>query len=153
MATRDASRFCLIAVAWLLVMVLAGCNGGNGEPAVTETPEETITPPPAAADHQLFITVDGPKCKVADAGGNVDIHVQAGDWVVWTNNYGSDVQLTFGPSKRLFGVLKAIVYADGSPLRLQVREDANLNDGDPHKYNTNCGATLPGPGIIVDPPN
>ena len=101
--------------------------------------------------HKFIIKNDGGICKIVDESDNLDITVHPGDWVVWENQYGSDVELIFPPATtRLFGVQKATSYSSGDQLKLQIREDADT--GSTFKYDTNCGTTLPGPGIIVCPP-
>jgi hypothetical protein len=124
-----------------------GC-ASHDEPREEDT--QSTSPTPAPVEHVITIATDGTICKLTDANGNIDVGVKPGEWVIWVNNFGSDVELTFG-TQRLFGVRSAIAYASASeePLRLKVRRDAVL---DTHKYNTNCGTTLPPPGIVVNPP-
>ncbi len=138
---RSASCAALAALSSLVIGLGTGCRHHNeGSDSLDQrvtTPEQVIT-----------ITREGTTCKLSDSSNNIDVPVQRGEWVIWRNEYGTDVELTFG-TRRLFGVRSAVAYADGAPLRLLVRDDAEL---DTHKYNTNCGSTLPGPGIIVNPP-
>ncbi|MBI4719995.1 MAG: hypothetical protein HY770_01930 [Chitinivibrionia bacterium] len=157
-------RFKAVAAASMILLLIllsaygggTGCNGSDKPDTVyvhdtvfvaTGTQDQT---PPYGVEHHIYVTRDGQRCKIADANDNTEIAVNPQDLVTWHNEYGSDVQLNFGGSARLFGVLKAIVYADGPPLSLAVRPDAEATR---HGYQGNCGATEPPPVIIVNPPN
>lgn len=124
------------AILLLALMSLPGCNGDDR---------------PGRVEHVITITPDGSHCKLAGDGGGATVTVDVGDWVIWKNEYGSDVSLIFGDAKRLFGVYKAVVYAN-SDLELRVRNDAD-SDINGHSYNVPCAATHPGPKIIVNPPS
>ena len=103
-----------------------------------------------APEHKLFVRSTGQGvCQIVDADGNAEISVNRGDWVVWQNDFGTDMKIEFGPLKRLFGVLTAVSYANADPLRLQVRADAETGE---HRYRHEAGTGQPGPGIIVNPP-
>jgi len=99
---------------------------------------------------QVYIKVAGDKCQIVDQSGDTKISVTPGDWVVWNNQLGRDVDLNFAPDMRLFGVAYAISYAEGEPLMLQVRGDASAGE---HSIEASCGITMPPPVIIVLPPN
>lgn len=133
-------RICLYAVMVLLLMITLSCE------------QCCPTPPPGPTDanHILHINKVAERFEITDEGGNTSRRVNRGDWVEWQNHAGSDVELEFGPAKRLFGVLKAVSYSSGTPLKLQVREDAVI---DKHIYLPTGPTTTPPPDLIVNPPN
>lgn len=139
---RSPERVAVLAVFVLFVVAGAGLLSAG--------PKKEKTKPPVANEHQLYIQEAGARCLCADDKGNRRIVAQPGDWIVWNNQLGENVQISFPPSHRLFGVLEAVVYATGDPLRLQVRSDA---DRDVEiRYSLSCGTEMPGPSIIVPPP-
>ncbi len=148
----------VVAVPVILLLILLVSAAGTGckfswrgiDTVYVTVPDTVFVQVCPKVEHHIYITKDGQRCKIADENNNTEIAVNSQDWVTWHNKYGGDVQLTFGGSRRLFGVLKAIVYSDGSPLSLQVNPDAASGR---HGYQGNCGITEPGPVIIVNPPN
>jgi hypothetical protein len=118
---------CVVALIWL-----NGCE---------DCPDPVV--------HTIVITTEGSHCKLSADDGGASVTVNIGEWVKWKNEYGSDVILNFGSSKRLFGVLKAVVYAN-SELELRVPVGAESGS---HEYNVPCATTHPGPVIVVNPPN
>jgi hypothetical protein len=155
----------ILALAISLAICGAGCKDkevqGDSTPATTlddsevvqdtdQNDQNQITDAMTGVEHIITIKSDGQRCSIVDENDNTQISVNPEDRVTWKNELGSDVQLNFGMSKRLFGVLRAIVYADGPPLTLTVRPDAESGE---HGYTDNCGSTQPGPVIIVNPPN
>lgn len=130
---ESALIFVVLAAVTLALMPLTGCNGDEC---------------PCPVEHTIVITTEGSHCKLTGESGT-DVTANVGEWVVWDNQHGSDVQLNFGSSYRLFGVHQAIVYAN-STLELRVRNDA---DAIAHEYNVPCASTHPGPKIVVNPPN
>jgi hypothetical protein len=102
-------------------------------------------------EHDFFLTKSGTVCSLADADGNTSLKALPGEWVVFRNQAGVDIELEFAPGNKLFGVFQAKLYATGDPLKLRVRSDADqvqhsIKSGD-------CSFNLPGPVIIVPPPS
>lgn len=123
----------ILTVFLLALPVLIGCNG--------DCPDEPVK-------HTITIVSDGTNCKLVGEAGT-DVSVNPGEWVVWKNQYGSDVELFFGHTNRLFGVTEAVVY-NNSELQLMILEGA---DPESHSYDVPCAETQPGPKIVVNPPN
>jgi hypothetical protein len=145
-----------VATSWprnvlsiLLILVLS-MSIACFEQCCPEQPPQQLPPSATEANHILHINKVGEKYEVTDEGGNTSRRVDRGDWVQWKNHTGSDVELEFGPSKRLFGVLKAVSYSSGTPLKLQVRNDAVI---DKHIYLPSGPTTVPPPDLVVNPPN
>jgi len=96
----------------------------------------------------MFIQPAGNACQIVDANGNSSAAVKRGEWVVWTNQMAKDVRLEFSASQRLFGVETAVAYANGDPLKLQLRKDAVEGE---FSYRVDICTPYPGPIIIVPP--
>jgi hypothetical protein len=139
------------AVAVLLAIVAVAAMGCWPCPECPQCPECPECPkcPPPPVEHQMFIQSAGSQCQIVDADGNASASAKQGEWVVWTNSVGKDVRLDFSSTQRLFGVERAIAYATGEPLKLQLRKDAAEGE---FAYKADCGTPYPGPIIIIPPP-
>ncbi len=155
----------LVCLAVVFVVSVVGRVEGPDKPKPVSPPATASAGPTAepsgtvAKEHMVTImpSVENPdKCMFVDAelarqGKYVqEIRAGWGEWVVWENKMGSDVKLRFPATKRLFGVLEAIIYSEGEPLKLRVRADADTTLG--HIYFPECDVTQPEPVIIVPPP-
>jgi hypothetical protein len=136
----NMSRWSWLSLSLLFVFVAAfslSCNGEDcGEP-----------------DHILHIRVENAKITVQDENGNTSRHVKHGDWVQWQNHTGVEIELEFSRFQKLFGVWNAIVYPAGTPLTLQVREDADRAQMSYIPKGQVGPAEMPPPDLVVDPPN
>jgi hypothetical protein len=110
-------------------------------------------------EHHLYIRAArdaAAHCVVVDANGSPDYpNVRPKDRVTWHNEFDREIELTFGPAKRLFGVIRAVVPVGGATTLL-VQLDANYQaDAGLHAYGASSGGTetLPGPGVVVCPPS
>jgi hypothetical protein len=106
--------------------------------------------PPGDVEHEVFIKMAGDRCPIVGKDEGTRIFVQRGDIIVWRNETKGDVILSFPTEGRLFGVLQAIAYVEGEPLRLRVLKDATFKE---FSFDADCGITVPPPVIIVTPPN
>jgi hypothetical protein len=153
---RIAVPIGLIAVVCVLAVAGAGCNHNEEESGSGETPQGGVERV-SQTEHEIYIKAQGNDCWIVNAtDGRSLVKAQAGDWVRWVNTSGRDIELTFGTTHRLFGVIKAISYGTGPDLRLQIREDA-VKKGDvpgfeEHTWDSPCREPAPGGGIIVCPP-
>ena len=140
----------------LLAAIAAGCAREEGR---TAKDESKPVPPVAAAKEHMVIIMSSPTepnwclCVRADLAQRQqytqEVTARPGEWIVWQNGTGRNVTLLYRMENRLFGVKEAVVYAEGEPLKLQVRPDAVVGE---HRYDPDCGTTEPGPIIIVPPP-
>lgn len=99
--------------------------------------------------HHVYITKVGDKCQIADKDGNIKFPAKRGDYIVWHNQLDVDTALNFPQHGRLFGVIRAIAYAEGELLELRILPDAQYET---FQFEADCGMTVPPPEIIVTPP-
>lgn len=85
-----------------------------------------------------------PRCDVAPR----DCHSNRKDTVEWHNTLDKAVTIKFW-DESLFGVNSLLVEA-GERETLDILESAPTGN---HEYDVSCGPGMPGPRIIVNPPN
>lgn len=151
-AARTWPAFASICMLFALLLLLAGssivgCNGDekeNGEENNVEPAKEVTGEQPA--EHHIYFR----NGQIEDDAGEtlVGLHVHRNDIVFWHNEESNNIKVNFRPNKKLFGVLRVILYPSEPPLELHIRDNAELGD---HLFDPELQTiTLPGPKIIVD---
>lgn len=144
---------CLWLAALLLLagLALAGCTKPDDQNSQKKTSEEqeknVVADQPV--EHHIYLR----NGQIEDADGNAAeaVHVYQNDIVFWHNEESNQIKINFRQDKKLFGVLKVILYPGEEPLQLHVRSNADFGD---HEYDPELDKiTMPGPKIVVDPPN
>ena len=159
---RDLRAIAQLRLSWMclsVLLVLAVAMSVACEPEPEPEPEDVdVTSGPIADEsiagggitHVLHIRSVGGEIQVRDDGGNNDKDAERGDWILWNNHTGADIELEFSRVQKLFGVWNAVSYSTGAPLKLQVRDDAEYVK---HTYLPQGPAvSVPPPAIIINPP-